>query len=185
MAGCFGCRCATDGFAVDQVLPFLDGESIVVVVDSRADHHDDEVPGTSGLLRHRFDARFSAHRADRHVAMPRDLATGEQTTWQVDIVATAGGTGIWIRNSWSSVPTPPTRVVDRLVTAAANVSTPTLLVRGRHSDLVPAESAAELLRLIPSAELVEVDAGHMVTGDDNDVFTERLDASLARLSGAR
>lgn len=63
---------------------------------------------------------------------------------------------------------------DRLIQAAGNVTAPTLLVRGRHSELLSAQSAAEFIDLVPTAELVEVDAGHMVTGDDNDVFTVRL-----------
>lgn len=45
--------------------------------------------------------------------------------------------------------------------------------------MVPRAAAAELLELIPSAELVEVAAGHMIAGDDNDVFTERLCEFLA------
>ncbi|NIH80758.1 alpha/beta fold hydrolase [Amycolatopsis viridis] len=67
----------------------------------------------------------------------------------------------------------------RLTRAARHVTIPTLLVRGRHSDMVPRAAAAELLELIPSAELVEVAAGHMIAGDDNDVFTERLCEFLA------
>lgn len=64
--------------------------------------------------------------------------------------------------------------VDRLLRAAGNVSAPTMLVRGSRSDMVTAEAANELLELVPSARLVEVAAGHMITGDDNDVFTSRL-----------
>jgi len=52
---------------------------------------------------------------------------------------------------------------------------PTLLVRGKQSDIVSDEGVAELLRLVPHAQLADVrDAGHMVAGDDNDVFTESL-----------
>ncbi|TSD94085.1 alpha/beta hydrolase [Skermania sp. ID1734] len=71
--------------------------------------------------------------------------------------------------------------VDRLNRAAACITVPTMLVRGRESDLVSAESARELLQLIPTAELVEVDAGHMVTGDDNAVFTAHLGKFLERV----
>ncbi len=57
--------------------------------------------------------------------------------------------------------------------AARRVTVPTLLVRGGSSDLVSAEGALELQRLIPHAELFDVqDAGHMVAGDRNDVFSE-------------
>jgi pimeloyl-ACP methyl ester carboxylesterase len=70
----------------------------------------------------------------------------------------------------------PSREVnaDRLYRAAGNIKVPTLLVRGLQSDIVTPEGAAELLRLIPSATAVEVAAGHMIAGDDNDVFTSRL-----------
>jgi pimeloyl-ACP methyl ester carboxylesterase len=73
---------------------------------------------------------------------------------------------------------PRNSAVDRLTRATGNVTAPTLLVRGRHSELVTAQSAAEFIDLVPSAELVEVDAGHMVTGHDNDVFTVRLNQFL-------
>src|SRR6266545_1826432 len=59
--------------------------------------------------------------------------------------------------------------------AATRVSVPTLLVRGGHSDIVSPEGAAELLELIPGAQHVGVAAaGHMVAGDDNDIFTRHV-----------
>lgn len=64
---------------------------------------------------------------------------------------------------------------ERIVDAARNVRVPTMLVRGRQSDIVSETGAAELLKLIPGARYVDVkDAGHMVAGDDNDVFTDNL-----------
>jgi pimeloyl-ACP methyl ester carboxylesterase len=63
---------------------------------------------------------------------------------------------------------------ERMIRAARHITAATLLVRGRHSDMVTAEAAAELLDLIPAARLVEVPAGHMVAGDDNDVFTREV-----------
>ncbi|MCX5095910.1 alpha/beta hydrolase [Streptomyces sp. NBC_00365] len=75
---------------------------------------------------------------------------------------------------------------ERMIRAARHITAPTLLVRGRHSDMVTAEAAAELLALIPTARLVEVAAGHMIAGDDNDVFTrevhEFLNAEVDRWS---
>lgn len=71
----------------------------------------------------------------------------------------------------------PSRAVrtERITDAARNVRVPTMLVRGKHSDIVNDEGAAEFLELIPGARYVNVaDAGHMVAGDDNDVFTESL-----------
>ena len=60
-----------------------------------------------------------------------------------------------------------------------------MLVRGRLSDLVSEETAREFLELQPDARLVDVsDAGHMVAGDRNDVFTEAVAGFLAELPAA-
>ena len=54
-----------------------------------------------------------------------------------------------------------------------------MLVRGKESKVVSEEGAKELLELIPSAKLIDVTgAGHMVAGDDNDVFSGGLTGFL-------
>lgn len=64
---------------------------------------------------------------------------------------------------------------ERLCDAARNVTIPTLLVRGRMSDIVSDESVRELTELIPHAEVVDIaGAGHMVAGDKNDVFNDAV-----------
>ena len=63
---------------------------------------------------------------------------------------------------------------ERLKAAAASVEVPTMLVRGTQSDVVSAEGAEELQRLIPHATVREAKAGHMVAGDDNDVFAQQV-----------
>ena len=77
----------------------------------------------------------------------------------------------------------PARAADvpRLYRAAGHIAVPTLLVRGSRSDIVSPEGAAELLELIPSATSVEVDAGHMVAGDDNDIFNARVHEFLSTI----
>jgi pimeloyl-ACP methyl ester carboxylesterase len=71
---------------------------------------------------------------------------------------------------------------DELRTAARAVRIPTLLVRGKQSDIVSDAGVTEFLQLIPHAEFVDVNgAGHMVAGDDNDVFAGRLGEFLDRL----
>ena len=79
----------------------------------------------------------------------------------------------------------PTRQADSIVRyerarkAAAAVTVPTMLVRGKESHVVSEEGAKELLELIPSAKLIDVTgAGHMVAGDDNDVFSGGLKGFL-------
>jgi len=58
---------------------------------------------------------------------------------------------------------------------------PTLLVRGRMSDVVAEEDARHFLALVPHARYVDVsDAGHMVAGDRNDQFTAAVVEFLAR-----
>jgi pimeloyl-ACP methyl ester carboxylesterase len=63
----------------------------------------------------------------------------------------------------------------RLQTAARAIRVPTLLVRGRVSDLLSEEGARELLELVPHALMVDVaGAGHMVAGDRNDAFNDAV-----------
>ena len=71
---------------------------------------------------------------------------------------------------------------ERLQAAARRLTLPTLLVRGRASDLLSEEGAKELLALVPHAEFVDVaGAGHMVAGDRNDIFNEAIVGFLDRL----
>jgi non-heme chloroperoxidase len=68
---------------------------------------------------------------------------------------------------------------DRLLAAARALSVPTLLVRGRESDVVSREGAQEFLDAVPHARFVDVSgAGHMVAGDRNDAFNEAVIAFL-------
>lgn len=71
---------------------------------------------------------------------------------------------------------------DRLKDAARHVTIPTLLVRGRVSDLLSEEGAKELLELVPQAEYADVaGAGHMVAGDRNDLFNDAIVGFLDRV----
>jgi pimeloyl-ACP methyl ester carboxylesterase len=74
----------------------------------------------------------------------------------------------------------------RMRDVAAQVSVPTLLLRGGHSDVVSQAGIDDMLELIPHAEAADVtEAGHMIAGDDNDIFTARLDDFLGRLPPAQ
>jgi pimeloyl-ACP methyl ester carboxylesterase len=71
---------------------------------------------------------------------------------------------------------------ENLSAAARNITVPTLLVRGRVSDLLSEEGARDLLTLVPHAEFVDVEgAGHMVAGDKNDLFNDAIVGFLDRL----
>jgi pimeloyl-ACP methyl ester carboxylesterase len=69
----------------------------------------------------------------------------------------------------------------RLEDAARALTVPTLLVRGRQSDVLSEEGARQTLELIPHARLVDVGgAGHMVAGDRNDAFNDAVIEFLQR-----
>ena len=66
---------------------------------------------------------------------------------------------------------------------ARNLSVPTLLVRGGLSDVLDEAGAQAFLAIVPHAEYVNVkDAAHMVAGDRNDIFGERVIEFLARVA---
>lgn len=68
----------------------------------------------------------------------------------------------------------------RTVAAVRAVRIPTLLLRGAESDVVGDEGVQELLDLIPGSRHADVPAaGHMIAGDDNDVFTRSVLEFLA------
>lgn len=70
---------------------------------------------------------------------------------------------------------------ERLSEAARRITVPTLLVRGRQSDVLSEAGARHLLELIPHAEYVDVQgAGHMVAGDRNDWFNDAVIDFLER-----
>ena len=77
----------------------------------------------------------------------------------------------------------PREVADheRLHRAAAKLKVPTLLVRGRESDMISHDGVREFQQAVPHAEFVDVSgAGHMVAGDRNDAFTDAVTSFLDR-----
>jgi pimeloyl-ACP methyl ester carboxylesterase len=75
----------------------------------------------------------------------------------------------------------PQEMFDRMEQAARHIKIPTLLVRGKESEVVSPEGAQLLLDLIPHAQQVDVaGAGHMVAGDKNDAFNSAIEAFLNR-----
>ena len=68
-----------------------------------------------------------------------------------------------------------------MLAAARALRVPTLLVRGKISDVVSEETAAEFRAAVPHAQYVDVSgAGHMVAGDRNDAFSEAVIDFLLR-----
>jgi pimeloyl-ACP methyl ester carboxylesterase len=67
----------------------------------------------------------------------------------------------------------PQRKIDQVLLAerVSGIRVPTLVVRGLMSDVVSDVGVHHMLELMPQAKVVDVAAaGHMVAGDDNDVF---------------
>jgi pimeloyl-ACP methyl ester carboxylesterase len=74
---------------------------------------------------------------------------------------------------------------DHLDEAASSLTVPTLLVRGRQSDLLSERGAQDFLDLVPHARYADVGgAGHMVAGDRNDAFNDAVVAFLTEIRRA-
>ncbi len=59
--------------------------------------------------------------------------------------------------------------------ALSNIRVPTLLVRGKLSDVLTEEGAREFLARVPTAKMVDITgAAHMVAGDQNDAFSNAV-----------
>src|SRR3546814_18018827 len=75
---------------------------------------------------------------------------------------------------------------DRLARAVDRLEVPTLLVRGRSSDLLSEDGAREFLERVPHAEYADVaGAGHMVAGDRTEVFNNAIIDFLERNRACR
>lgn len=73
------------------------------------------------------------------------------------------------------VPAEPPREWNELDAAAESLRLPTLLVRGRMSDILSEEGAQVFLDQVPHAKYADIsNAGHMVAGDRNDLFTDAV-----------
>lgn len=68
--------------------------------------------------------------------------------------------------------------LDRLNRASRNIDVPTMLVWGTQSDVVSPTGVEEFLTLVPHARVEKAHAGHMIAGDNNDVFARRIMAFL-------
>jgi pimeloyl-ACP methyl ester carboxylesterase len=72
-------------------------------------------------------------------------------------------------------PAEPPQQWNALDDAAAALEIPTLLVRGRMSDILSEEGARVFLEQVPHAKYADISgAGHMVAGDRNDLFTDAV-----------
>lgn len=74
---------------------------------------------------------------------------------------------------------------ERILRATRAIRIPTLLVRGRMSELVTDEAVREFMELVPHAQFRDVSgAGHMIAGHRNDAFVACVAAFLDSLRDA-
>jgi non-heme chloroperoxidase len=117
-----------------------------------------------------------------HRSRPRDLESLKKNLRSARTAAVlALGSALHGRRRPGRDRRPPASVRRR---APARV--PTLLVRGRESDILSDDGVREFLAHLPNAQYVDVGgAGHMVAGDRNDAFTEAVREFLARAVARR
>jgi len=74
---------------------------------------------------------------------------------------------------------------ERLLDAARRLQIPTMLVRGKLSDVISDETVSEFLAAVPHAKYEDVSgAGHMVAGDQNDSFSKAVIGFLSDVTDA-
>src|SRR5262245_7288183 len=113
----------------------------------------------------------------RHRSRPRDLESLRK-----NLRLRADGRYAWHWDPRFMGPDGPAEIADRerLFAAARGLALPTLVVRGRESDILSDEGVREFLAHLPNAQYVDVTgAGHMVAGDRNDAFTDAVRGFLA------
>ncbi|MEM7436672.1 MAG: alpha/beta hydrolase, partial [Myxococcota bacterium] len=65
--------------------------------------------------------------------------------------------------------------VRRRLEEAGRIDAPLLLIRGRMSDVLSEDAAAEFRDFVPGAKFIDLaDAAHMIAGDRNDAFTDSV-----------
>ena len=72
---------------------------------------------------------------------------------------------------------------DRWRQAARRVHIPTLLLRGAHSTAVGSEQLSKFVEDLPHAEVISVDAGHLVARDQPEEVTQLLITFLRQFCG--
>jgi pimeloyl-ACP methyl ester carboxylesterase len=155
------------GIVLVDVTPRMEPEGVQRIMDFMT-----HKPGGFETLEEAADA-ISGYR--KHRSRPRDLSGLAKNLRQ-------GEDGRW-RWHWDpaflsgdrSVQSGPTHQPERLLAAARRLTVPTLLVRGRESDVVSSRGADEFLEAAPHATFADVSgAGHMVAGDRNDIFADAV-----------
>ncbi len=153
-----------------DVVPRMEGSGVKRIVTFMQSH-----PNGFGSLEEAADA-IAEYRQQR--SRPSDLSGLKKNLRQRE-----DGRYYWHWDPRLLQPRDPNALKDYmgLFAAAKAIRVPTLLVRGKQSDVVGEQGVKEFLDLVPHAEFVDVaNAGHMVAGDNNDTFTQAILDFLAR-----
>jgi pimeloyl-ACP methyl ester carboxylesterase len=147
---------------VNRIVDFMLGKpegyaSLDAVADAIAEYNPHrprpkDLKGLEKNLRRSEDGRYHWHWDPAFLAGPRRFSSSE--------------------NSETEHKVSDPGMLDQ---AARSLTLPTLLVRGRMSDLLSEEGAKIFLEQVPHAKFADVSgAGHMVAGDRNDIFTRAV-----------
>ena len=164
------------GLVLVDIVPKLEPEGVQRIRQFMSAHvggfdsYDDVVAAVNGYMPHRKAKPRSPEGLRKNLRVGAD----ERLYWHWDPAFIHGD------RTPESV-----RHVERLREAARDIEAPTLLVRGKMSDVVSEQGVEDFLQLIPGAHAVDVSgAGHMVAGEQNDVFNEAILAFLAKIQHA-
>ncbi|HQQ62657.1 MAG TPA: alpha/beta hydrolase [Pseudomonadales bacterium] len=150
-----------------DITPHMESEGLMRIRDFMLEHAANGFASLEDAAD--FVASYTPHRkrSSNHEGLRKNLRLGEDGRYRWH----------WDPRFLDRRPHTPgdTIRINFLEEAARALSIPTLLVRGRVSDLVSPESARAFLEMVPHAQYVDIqDAGHMVAGDQNDIFSNAV-----------
>ena len=172
-----GGRGRCEALVLVDVTPRLEREGVLRILRFMAAHPDgfakleDAADAVAAYLPHRRRPRDLS-------GLRKNLRRGEDGRWRWHWDPALLET--WRPERYSVVERD--EIIGDRMARAARLDVPTLLVRGRSSDVVSEETAREFLDVVPHAEYVDlVGASHMVAGDRNDRFQAAVVAFLRRV----
>ncbi|HJO35732.1 MAG TPA: alpha/beta hydrolase [Gammaproteobacteria bacterium] len=162
-----------DGLVLVDVVPRMEGGGVRRIVRFMQAHQDGfaDLDAAAEAVAAYRRAQGSAARAPDLQGLRKNLRRRDDGRWY------------WHWDPQLLTPREPTAMADYLglFQAAEALRCPTLLVRGKRSDVVSERGVADFRARVPHAEFVDVaGAGHMVAGDDNTAFSAAILEFLQR-----
>ena len=164
---------SVEALVLVDVTPRLERAGVDRIVAFMLDRVDDGFASLDEAADAVADYRRHRSRPSANGGLAKNLRRGEDGRWRWH----------WDPAMFRGpIPLSSAILPERFDDAARRLDVPTLLVRGRESDIVSESTAAHLRELCPHAEFVDVSgAGHMVAGDRNDAFSAAVLDFLAAL----